>query len=738
MQKMKRPSFALCCLFAFSLVSCGGGPGEEPSKDSSSCQHQFALKSETPSTCESSGSQIYECSLCGYDKTVALDPLGHAFGDWAQEKQASCTESEVLERHCTRAGCSKKEEKAGQEALGHLWGEWAREGDSMKRHCQREGCNAEQEKAAPFIKIISSGEEVSPFLPAVEEYLNAETPDVKDYVRNDGGIQGYLVRFIDTYSEVKEVRIDYSKREDFSTYQSVFAESAKKSCALYNLEKASTYYVRACVQEEGREVYSAIETLQTASYGPRVMKIDGIHNVRDIGGYETPSGRTLQGLLFRGGALSPSTDPAFTKIQLSEEGKEYMSGTLGIKTDFDLRTQAENRAPDTPLDSGLTSSPIPGAKLEYYGVGGYESGLANKEGYRRVFSALSDPSRYPIYLHCTGGADPPGTVSYLLNGLLGVSEEDLIHDYEFTSFSIYGERNSKGGEYHFPQLVSEITSYPGSTLSEKTESYLLSCGVGEEEIYNIKAIFHGQKTKLSLSCPSHFDTIAESTLTLQVKGGFENVTSLTLNGIGTPFEVKGDSLLVRKEDFPASLQDGEVQGAVVIDGVSYSFSFQLSGSSSLIAFDFSSGDIVLNESKSKISGNVIGYQGKTALFRIKESATHGGTYLFIGSYGVYLRGDGFRLAQRSGDSFSESAPRVYVEGANLPQSKVNGGVLLGIAANALNEKTIRLEIYANKVKLGYHDFARVEDEIPSEEARFELAISGDVTQASLSSPQSAD
>lgn len=736
MPKLKRPSFALSCLFVLSLLSCGG-QAEEPNKDSATCEHEFALKSETPSTCETSGNEIYECSLCGYDKTVTLNPLGHLFGDWKQETPASCTESEVLERLCTRTGCSKKEEKAGQEALGHLWGEWAREGDSMKRHCQREGCSAEQEKAAPFIKIISSSDETSPFVPAVEEYLSAENPNVKDYLRKDDGIQGYTIRFIDTYSESKNVRIDYSKQEDFPTYQSVFVESSKKNCALYNLEKASTYYVRACVEEDGKEVYSSPSVLKTASYGPRVMSIDGIHNVRDIGGYETPSGRTLQGLLFRGGALSPSTDPAYTRIQLSEEGKEYMSQTLGIKTDFDLRTQAENRAPDTPVDSGLTTSPIPGANLEYYGVGGYESGIANKEGYRRVFSALSEPSRYPVYLHCTGGADRTGTVSYLLNALLGVSEKDLIHDYEYTSFSIYGERNSRGGDYHFPELVKEIASYSGSTLSEKVESYLLSCGVGQNEIYNIKAIFHGEKTKLSLSCPASFDTQADSKLTLTVKGEFQTVSSLTLNGTEVPFAVEGNSIHVGIDDFPGSLKEGEVKGEVVIDGISYSFSFQLSGTSTRIPFDFSSGDITLDSSKTKIEGKVLGYDGKMALFRIKETAVNGGTYLFVGSYGVYLRGDGFRVAQRNGDVFSEASPRVWVKDANLPQSKVNGGVLLGVSATAIDESTVRLELYADKVKLGFHDFARSANEIASEEARFELAISGDVTQAILSSPKTA-
>ena len=84
------------------------------------------------------------------------------------------------------------------------------------------------------------------------------------------------------------------------------------------------------------------------------MKIDGIYNVRDLGGYVTESGeRTLQGLFFRGGALSDDTSHAYNH-NLTANGAAYMRDVLGIKTDFDLRTQEENL--------GLTSSPIPGRR----------------------------------------------------------------------------------------------------------------------------------------------------------------------------------------------------------------------------------------------------------------------------------------------------------------------------------------------------------------------------------------
>ena len=94
------------------------------------------------------------------------------------------------------------------------------------------------------------------------------------------------------------------------------------------------------------------------------MKIGGLCNVRDLGGYKTESGKTtVQGKIFRGGQLSQNANwSVYDNIVLNAAGKKYMSEVLGVKTDFDLRSQAENK--------GLTESPIPNAKLEYYNVGG--------------------------------------------------------------------------------------------------------------------------------------------------------------------------------------------------------------------------------------------------------------------------------------------------------------------------------------------------------------------------------
>ena len=71
-------------------------------------------------------------------------------------------------------------------------------------------------------------------------------------------------------------------------------------------------------------------------------------------------------------------------------------------------------------------------------------------------------------------------------------------------------------------------------------------------------------------------------------------------------------------------------------------------------FDFSDGDITLDYPASRATGNVIGYDGAIATVKITETSdVNGGTYIFIGSYGFYIRGGTARVAYRNGDKFEQ-------------------------------------------------------------------------------------
>lgn len=611
-------------------------------------EHEF-VKDESASvsaTCESGGEIVYKCSVCGETKTETTEKLGHNFGEWAQKTPATCVDAQVLERKCLRDGCAASERKSGEPALGHDYGGWQTVDGKLRRYCRRDGCDDYEEKDAPVLRVFPSSDRVTQFTSAVTGYLTAEVADVADYCGGitDDGIKGYTVHWRNTYDGVSSCKVEYSESEDFA--DSVFVDVAvgDNECVLYNLKKATTYYLRVVIVADGEEKTSDPISFGVRDLGPRVMKIDGIHNVRDLGGYVTPEGRTVQGIIYRGGALSPES--YYPNVGLTDAGKAYMKDTLKIKTDFDLRNAAQN--------NGLTTSPLTGATLEYYNADGYDTGIANKETYRKIFAALSDENRYPVYLHCTGGADRTGTVSFLLNALLGVSETDLVKDYEYTSFSIYGERNSKGGEpaYRFAELVAAIKAYSGETLAEKTEKYLLSAGVTETQIYNIRAIMLGKDTKTE-----------------------------------------------------------EPENTVP-------------------AFDFSDGNITLDSESRRAVGNAIGYDGTIAYVKITETSDRaGGTYVFIGSYGFYIRGDSVRVAKRNGDAFAEVAPRV--EPGYIYQSVMQSGAVIGMSAKIKSDSTMTLTLCLGDSVVCVYDFTRAAGEIAGENAKFEVEIGGGATNAVL-------
>lgn len=259
----------------------------------------------------------------------------------------------------------------------------------------------------------------------------------------------------------------------------VVLDSSETEYELYNLYKGIQYaWSVTAVVKKGFRVIKR-ESFSTTDLGPRFMYVDGVYNTRDVGGYLTEDGKkTKQGLLYRGGEISSN---------LSEAGKRCFVKTMGIKTELDLRGYTE--------ESGYREeSLIPGASLVQITTDGYMGAYRLTDNFQKVFSLMANENNYPMYVHCTGGADRTGTVFFLLNALLGVPEIQLVQDYELTSFSRYGERNSKAGTTYgdmFQDFLRKLKSYDGETLAKKTENYMLSIGVTQAEIERIRAIMCG-------------------------------------------------------------------------------------------------------------------------------------------------------------------------------------------------------------------------------------------------------
>lgn len=340
------------------------------------------------------------------------------------------------------------------------------------------------------IKILEGKGEVFPYTEDVKNYLQAPYGSpVEDFVtkKSNNQAQGIALAW-ECDGDVESYVLRYGKKgASDKEWTKVTLDADTTSYELFNLYKSTEYDWSVTAKLTDGETVTAEESFTTTSLGPRVMQIDGIYNTRDLGGWTTVDGKTVnQGLLYRGGALMPGGG---YQARLTVDGQAYMMEKLGIKTDLDIRGKGS--------ESGDTDkSVIPDATLVYTITDGYKGAfrpdLANE--FRKTFAVMADENNYPIYVHCTGGADRTGTVAFLVNALLGVAEEDLIRDYELTTFSIYHTRSARPGTTYgdmFQDFLTKLKTYEGETLADKTENYMLSIGLTETEIANIRNILLG-------------------------------------------------------------------------------------------------------------------------------------------------------------------------------------------------------------------------------------------------------
>ena len=247
--------------------------------------------------------------------------------------------------------------------------------------------------------------------------------------------------------------------------------TAGSSMKVYNLKIATRYYW--FVQKNGRrsEVYSFV----TEDIAPRFLRIVGVSNVRDMGGYKLIGGGVIrQGLMYRGSEFE-------NKVHISKEGAEALAA-LKIKTDLDLRGEAKISV-EHPTSELLGMNRISRVSEAYAGL--FDEG--EREELYTFFSTFASPENYPIYYHCRGGADRTGSYAFILGALYGMTLEDLILEYEITSISIWGGRNRN--HHLFREFLDRFNRLSGEALSDKARAFLLEyAGLSTAQIDKIYEI----------------------------------------------------------------------------------------------------------------------------------------------------------------------------------------------------------------------------------------------------------
>lgn len=337
--------------------------------------------------------------------------------------------------------------------------------------------------------------------------------------------------FIGKRPDLSDARIFYGRtaKVDKTTGRETAQAEAKPSVRIEvpraNLEIGTRYYWKVscrtlcgfgCHKNHGcepskRYSESSVAEFVTEDLAPRWIALEGkVENVRDFGGRNGLGGRRVkQGMIYRGQGLnynSANGDEPGTS-RLTVEDVKYLTGTLGIKTDLDLRGAGET--------AGLSVSPLgEDVKLVINSSACYRW-MFIKEGKASVaenFRVLSDPANYPVFFHCIGGADRTGSLAYMMNAVLGVSRRETETDWESTFYPNIPDENPDPDfwcrESHFNEGFGKYGD-KDTSWDQRVILYLKDCGVTDEQLESFRSIMlEGHEPERAQASPAPVTDVA--------------------------------------------------------------------------------------------------------------------------------------------------------------------------------------------------------------------------------------
>lgn len=184
----------------------------------------------------------------------------------------------------------------------------------------------------------------------------------------------------------------------------------------------------------------------TTNTGPeheaRIVRLEGAHNFRDIGGYRVADGRTVAtGLVYRAGSLAHLTEEdtqIITRLDIrvvcdfrTNGERLHRPSRLPVEPKIELWSHDHDISPGNLLQamSGPGASPANSREimLDLY----RKLAFQHAEAFAAVFRLIAH-GPLPLVFHCTAGKDRTGTAAALLLDWLGVPRPDIIADYALT------------------------------------------------------------------------------------------------------------------------------------------------------------------------------------------------------------------------------------------------------------------------------------------------------------------
>ncbi len=265
---------------------------------------------------------------------------------------------------------------------------------------------------------------------------------------------------------IDEIRITVADNEFFENNYTFNPEkTSASSYVIRNLLPNKTYYYKV-------EEFLKDATWNERTHGVfrttgqvRMIQVRGCSNVRDLGGWPTQYGKPIvYGRMFRSGNLD----------NVTAIGRHDFVENLGVRAELDLRRESK-----------LRTSPL-GETVKYLRIthGAYLSGIKKRcdvypQDLKWLIARLHEGRN--VDWHCAIGCDRCGTLSFLIEGLLGMSELDICRDYELSTLMF--SRKNKRVRSPLKEMFTYIRTFgPEDNLAKCFYNYWLSLGMKRQEL----------------------------------------------------------------------------------------------------------------------------------------------------------------------------------------------------------------------------------------------------------------
>ena len=204
-----------------------------------------------------------------------------------------------------------------------------------------------------------------------------------------------------------------------------------------------------------------------------VLDVDGVTNVRDVGGMRAAGGRIRSGVLLRSGQLSGVTT----------SGAEALRSRIAHIVD--LRDGEEVAAEPTEI-AGPDTTHLPlflGSVRSFFetdtSLDDLYLHLLEESGDRLVSAIRVIAQGEPTLVHCTVGKDRTGVTVALALAAVGADREAIIEDYALTESQLPPERSRLIAQYLRSQHPEAVNAVALATQSPAPVMRKLLDGVDE-------------------------------------------------------------------------------------------------------------------------------------------------------------------------------------------------------------------------------------------------------------------